>query len=532
MRFISNFLFGVTFLVLLSGCGAGEDAQTDASERPNILFLSVDDMNDWAGVLDGHAGMEIKTPNIDRLAKSSLVFTNAHAAAPACAPSRTGLLTGVHPARIGVDKIPWGDGPQWRNLEVLQDVETIEEFFKNRGYKTLGGGKIYHSQAPPWSPTSQVEPENWDFYYPSPYIQHPHQIRPPDSVIFPDTVNNETRPGGNWWTWGPIQAPDEKMADYHVAEWASYELSQEHDPPFFLAAGTWKPHDPWEIPQKYFDMYPLEEVDRPEYKKDDLNDAFNHGRRGLHEWVLRNNQWDRIVQSYAAAVTFADAMIGRVLDALEQSPHADNTIVVLWSDHGMHMGEKENFEKFTLWERSTRVPLIIHVPEGTEGVPDGTEPGSRYTHPVSLMDLDPTLAEASGFETPAHLDGTSLVPMMTDQSIKRGPVVSSYSFSWGRRENPVTGHAVRSERYRYIYYPSVGLEELYDHRTDPNEWNNIAYRDENEQVVARHRKILRKKFPGLDLTWTEGVPDGFEVTSDGAIRKVEFTPMSEVVSSD
>lgn len=535
MRIVDYFWVVVISCVALTGCGdEGADSQEDSPEGPNVLFLAVDDMNDWAGFLDGHAGMDIKTPNIDRFAESSLAFTNAHTAAPACAPSRTALLTGVHPANIGVDNIPWGDGPQWRELEALQDVETLEEFFKNRGYKTLGGGKIYHSQAPPWSPTSQVEPENWDFYYPSPYIQHPHQIRPPDSVIFPDHLDNETRRdfGGEWWTWGPIPAPDEKMADYHVAEWASYELGQEHDQPFFLAAGTWKPHDPWEVPQKYFDMYPLDEIELPEHKKNDLNDAFDHGRRNIHEWVLRNNQWDNIVQAYAAAITFADAMIGRVLDTLENSPHADNTIVVLWSDHGMHMGEKENFEKFTLWERSTKVPLILNIPKGTEGVPEGTEPGSRYTHPVSLMDIYPTLAEAAGFEIPSHVDGTSLVPMVKDQDIQRGPVVSSYNFSWGRRNESVNGHAVRSENYRYIYYPRVGLEELYDHRSDPNEWNNIAYRDENQEAVEQHRKILRKRFPELDLTWEEGVPDGFELTDDGSIRKTEFTPLSEVTSTD
>lgn len=515
-------LFG--FLWLAAGAGGvwaeGAAKPPEASQHPNILFISVDDLNDWASMLGGHAGMEIKTPNIDRLAASSLLFTNAHTAAPACAPSRTALLTGVHPARTGVENVYWGDGPKWRQFEALQDVETIEQFFKNRGYKTLGAGKVYHSQAPPWSPTSQVEPENWDFYYPSPYISHPHQIRPPEEVIFPEHLDNKTRRdfGGEWWTWGPIPADDEKMADYHVVEWASYELAQEHDRPFFMAVGTWKPHDPWEVPQKYFDMYPLEDVELPEHKKNDLNDAFDHGRRNIHRWVLQNDQWDDIVQAYAASITFADAMVGRLLTALEASPHADDTIVVLWSDHGMHMGEKENFEKFTLWEESTRVPLILNVP----GV---TEPGSRYAHPVSLMDVYPTLAEAAGFEVPAHADGTSLVPMLTDQSIERGPVVTSYQFKWGRREEPVEGHAVRSQHYRYIYYPDVGLEELYDHRADPHEWDNIAYQTGNEDVVRRHRAVLRDLLP--ELTWEEGTPAGYEVTEEEGVRKTDFVPMAE-----
>lgn len=516
-------------LTLGMGCAAGEgDGQPDDPGRPNILFIAVDDMNDWAGFLGGHAEMQIKTPHIDRLAARSLVFTNAHAPAPACAPSRTAILTGVHPARSGLMRNFGGDGPVWREADALRDVETIEQFFKNRGYATLGGGKLYHSQAPPWTTASQVEPENWDFYYPSPHLTHPHQVRPPDSVIYPEGVDNENRPGGRpgWWTWGPIpDIGDEKMADFHVVEWASYELMRERDRPFFLAAGTWKPHDPWEIPQKYFDMYPLEDVERPEYRKDDLGDAFDHGRRDIHEWVLQNDQWDDIVQSYAAAITFADAMIGKLLAALEASPHANDTIVVLWADHGMHMGEKENFEKFTLWESSTRVPLVLHVPEGAPGLVEGTEPGTRYGHPVSLLDLYPTLVEAAGFEAPSHVDGTSLVPMAADPERRRGPVVTSYRFSWGRRDQPVDGHAVRSERYRYIYYPSIGLEELYDHQSDPNEWDNVAYRDEHDEVVQRHRQLLRERVPGL--SWDEGAPAGYEVTEEGRIRKTGFVPAED-----
>ena len=309
-------------------------------EKPNILFIAVDDLNDWVGFLNGHPELNIKTPNLDRLAAKSMIFTNAHTPAPACAPTRAAILTGVHHTRSGAENVYWGDGPKWREFEALKDVETIEQFFKNRGYKTLGGGKIYHSQAPPWAPTSQVEPQNWDFYYPSAYISHPYQIRAPDEVIFPPEDNHENRPGGGWWTWGPIPVPDEKMADFHVVDWASYELSQKHEKPFFIAAGVWKPHDPWEVPQKYFDMYPLEDIVLPECKEDDLEDAFDHGRRWIHKWVIDNDEWKKVVQSYAAAISFSDAMLGRLIDAFEQSDYVDNTILVLWSDHGMHMGEK------------------------------------------------------------------------------------------------------------------------------------------------------------------------------------------------
>lgn len=495
---------------LFNGCA--HSSETPPLEKPNILFIAVDDMNDWVGFLGGHPGMKIHTPNLDRLAASAMVFTNAHTPAPACAPARAAILTGVHHARSGAEHVFWGDGPGWREIDALKNVETLEQFFKRQGYKTLGAGKIYHSQAPPWAPTSQIEPANWDFYYPSSYISHPYQIRGPKEVIYPADVDNESRPGGpnGWWTWGPIPVPDEKMADYHVVDWARYQLSQQHDQPFFLAVGLWKPHDPWEVPQKYFDRYPLEDIVLPAYKENDLEDAYDHGRRWIHQWVVDNKQWEKVVQSYAASMTFSDAMLGRLLEAFEKSEYVENTIVVLWSDHGMHMGEKENIEKFTLWERSTRVPLIISAP-------GRTRPGARCDQPVSLMDLYPTLAELAGFEGPDHLDGRSLAPQIEDPDAPTEPIISSYKFSWA--EDKLTGHAVRSRRYRYIYYPEINLEELYDHDSDPNEWENIAYRPENDEAVQAHRDALQKMLP--ELSWKEAGPAGYSVDAGGNVRKVD-----------
>ncbi len=504
-------LFAAALCLLIIHCGNGQTETID--EKPNVLFIAVDDMNDWVGFLDGHPGMKIHTPNLDRLAASSMIFTNAHTPAPACAPTRTAILSGVHHTRSGPEHVHWGDGPKWREFEALKDVETLEQFFKNRGYKTLGAGKIYHSQAPPWTPTSQVEPANWDFYFPSAYISHPFQIRAPKEVIYPADVDNEGRPGGSdgWWTWGPIPLPDEKMSDYHVVEWAKYQLKQKHDKPFFLAVGTWKPHDPWEVPQKYFDMYPLEDVVLPEYKKDDLEDAFDHGRRWIHKWVVDNGQWKKVIQSYAASITFSDAMVGRLLDALANSEYARNTIVILWSDHGMHMGEKENVEKFTLWERSTRVPLIVSVPGMTRA-------GTKCDQPVSLMDLYPTLVDLAGFDKPSHLDGKSLLPQIKDPDLATSPVISSYRFTWTKQ--PIIGHAVRSLRYRYIYYPEINLEELYDHQTDPNEWNNIAYQKASKKIVKEHRSVLSGVLP--QLSWKAGNPVGFTIDAGGKIRKDDF----------
>jgi arylsulfatase A-like enzyme len=204
-------------------------------------------------------------------------------------------------------------------------------------------------------------------------------------------------------------------------------------------------------------------------------------------------------------------MLGRLMDAFEESEYTKNTILVLWSDHGMHMGEKENIEKFTLWERSTRVPLIISAP----GL---TRPGTQSEQPVSLMDLYPTLAELAGFDQPSHLDGQSLAPQIEKPDTETKPVISSYKFSWAK--DPIIGHAVRSKRYRYIYYPEINLEELYDHDTDPNEWDNIAYRSENKPVIEAHRKVLLNMLP--DLLWEGSEPVGYTVDSDGNVKKDDY----------
>lgn len=515
--------FKIFLPLLLFAFGCSNPNGADFSDKPNILFIAVDDLNDWVGPLGGKEG--IQTPNIDELANSSLVFTNAHTASPACHPSRVAIMTGVHPARTGIMNNEWYDGPKWKSNEKLKNIETLEQFFKNRGYKTLGAGKIYHSIVPPRVTLSQIEPENWDFYYPSPHITMPLQIRAPEDEIYPaDIIGERPHP---YFTWGAIPSKDEKMSDYQVVDWASYELSQNHEKPFFMATGIFRPHEAWEVPQKYFDMYPLDEITLPQTKKDDLVDAVDHGRRGWHKFVLQNDQWKHVVQAYMASITFADAQIGRLLDALKESPHAENTIVVLWSDHGLHLGEKENWQKFTLWEQSTRVPLIFKVP----GI---TDSGTMSAQPVSLLDIYPTLADVTGFDIPSHLDGTSLLPQMKNPERKKDPIITSFNFTYGyrTRNKPFSfgntqligeGHAVRSQHYRYIYYPKIGLEELYDHRSDPNEYTNIAY-EENEEVIKRHRQKLLELLP--DLRWDNEIPLGYEL-KEGRIKNIEYKPMPD-----
>lgn len=455
--------------------------------RSNVFMIAVDDWNDWVGALGGHP--QVKTPNMDRLAASGLLFTDAHTAAPICNPSRTALLTGRRPATTG---IYGNDETPWRNQ--LPDVVTLPQHFRANGYRAMGGGKVFHHGK------GFNDPKSWDEYF----FWNPkgeangwfdNYSFPPD----PEPKRPVTpMPSVSWrnFDWAPLAVRDEDMPDYKVASWACEVLGRRHEKPFFLAAGMFRPHIPWFVPQKYFDMYPLESIVLPAVKEDDLADVPPFARRvalnqhSRHDLVVSSGNWKKAVQAYLACISFSDAMIGRMLDALEKSPERDNTIVVLWSDHGYHLGEKWHWHKQSLWHRATHVPLIMAVP----GV---TKAGTRCQRPVGLIDLYPTLTELAGIGTPGALDGVSLRPLLTEpeRSWERPALVT-----YGRGN-----HAVRSERWSYIRYHDGG-EELYDRRQDPQEWINLAGRAELAGVKNELRRwVPTQEAPGDSVP--TGVPD-------------------------
>lgn len=421
--------------------------------RPNVLFISIDDLNDWVGILGGHR--QARTPNIARLAKRGVSFENAHCTAPACNPSRTAVLTGLRPSTSGV----YGNDQGWR--PVLPDAVTLPQLFRRNGYTAIGSGKVFHFG----------DPRSWDAYHPDPCERPPDGRRatPSDSaLVHIDTIK-----------YGPSRAGrDGVMSDYKIARFVEQQLGKKHDKPFFLACGFFKPHLPWHVPQKYFDMYPLDRVAVPVVEKGDLEDIPEAGRRmarvDTHRALVRKKAWREAVQGYLAALTFADAMLGRVLDALDASDHRDDTLVVLWSDHGWALGEKFHWKKFALWEECTRVPMII----GGPGIAQG-----RCARPVNLVDLYPTLADLCGFGVPAGLDGVSLSPLLSNPAaVWDRPSVTTHGFG---------NHAVRDERWRYIRYAD-GSEELYDHDADPNEWRNLALRPDKDEIKARLAAHLPK----------------------------------------
>jgi arylsulfatase A-like enzyme len=499
------------FLFICLALGA---AHYPTSGKPNVLFIAIDDMNDWIGPLGGHP--QAITPNLDRLAKMGVTFRNAHTASPACHSSRVAIMTGVRPSTSGITaNVFQGIGPNWRKNPKLKEVVTLSQHFRNHGYTAVGGGKIYHSLQ--WWNGSENDPDTWDAYFPEAHKPIPFQVRPPAADVRAHEASCfGRRPLGNHlFGWLPVAVDDAGMSDYQVVEWAVGEMKKKRDKPFFIAAGIFRPHIPWEVPRKYFDLYPLDKIQLPAHREDDLIDTWDHGRRSWHQWVVQNDQWKPAVQGYLASITFADAMVGRLLDGLNQSGRAGDTIVVLWSDHGMHIGEKENWEKFSCWEESTRIPLFVVAP----GL---TRPGSVCDRPVSTLDIYPTLAELACMPLPVHLEGESLASLLKDPvSGKRvQPAISSY-----RRI-----HGVRTEHWRYVFDPGSKLEELYDHRKDQGEYDNLAYVPGHQAVVNRHRALLRHYTPVKPPEGKATPPKAFEQLPDQRIQRTQYFPMARAVA--
>lgn len=461
---------------------AHQPTETLAS-KPHVLFLCVDDMRDWVNCLGGYRGT-VHTPNIDRLAKRGMLFTNAHCASPKCAPSRTAILTGLRPSTTGLyDNSHW-----W--LPNLPDAVTIPRQFRRHGYRVVGAGKIFHHTAGNHPPNQWDEFRKLTFqedpWFRASRTNYPWSKHTPFPAAFPFSG---VKGLGHENDWGALPIADHEYDDARTTEFAVRFLQTRSrgSAPFFLACGLFRPHLPWYVPKKYFDLYPIEKIVLPSVPANDLDDVpaaglrFAEDRRSDFKSIREAGQWKQAIRAYLASITCADARLGRVLDALDQSPHADNTIIVFWSDHGWHLGEKQHWHKSTLWEEATRVPFIISAPGIRSGI---------CRRPVSLLDLFPTMNELAGLESiPAH-DGVSLVPLLRDPQCEwRRPAVIEF-----RRGNA----AVRSDRYRYIRYADGG-EELYDHHTDPHEWRNLA-------GSSHHAGIRKKLADWIPQKWAPSAP--------------------------
>lgn len=446
----------------------------EAAEKPNVLFISVDDLNDWIGCLGGHP--QAKTPNFDRLAASGVLFSNAHCPAPACNPSRGAIMTGISPHVSGLY-----DNRQ-KMRERMPTAELLPRYFSNHGYWSAGSGKILHYF---------IDAQSWDEYFPPKETEDP----------FPRTFYPKERPvnlprGGPWQyvetDWAALDVTDEEFGgDWLVSKWIGEQLSETHEKPFFLACGIYRPHEPWFVPKKYFEPFPLDGIQLPPgYQEDDLDDLPPAGKEaGPNRYfahIREEGQWTQAIQGYLASIYFADTMFGRVLDALENGPNKDNTIVVLWSDHGWHLGEKQHWQKYTGWRVCTRVPLMIRVPKGTTGLPQGTVAGTSCDAPVNLLSLYPTLTELSGLPQKETNDGPSLVPLLKNADADWPHASITYL---GRPGN----YGLSGRRFRYIAYDN-GDEELYDIKTDRYEWANLATKPEFAGKLSELKSHVPKKF--------------------------------------
>jgi len=446
-----------------------------AGERPNVLFLSVDDMNDWVGCLGGYPG--VKTPHIDALAKRGALFADAHCPAPICNPSRTALLTGWAPWRTGVynNDQPWPPS--------LPNAVTLPQYFKNNGYYVAGAGKIFHHVA------GHNPPSQWNEFqlqqFDDPWYRRAEWYPWNTKIPAPPGHPFNGLPGFQGeFDWGALpDRKEEAYGDMAAVDFGRQFLKRDNDKPFFLAVGLWHPHIPMYAPTEYFDLYPPEQVKLPEVLDGDLDDVPAVGRRFAaarieeHDRILREGKWRDAVRAYLACISFADHMIGLLLDALNRSAFARNTVIVFWSDNGWHLGEKKHWHKSTLWQRSTHVPMILAGP-GVEAA------GTARRSPASLLDLYPTLVEMCSLPERKDLDGRSLVPLLKSAGASREPVVSTLM-----RGN----HAVVSKDWRYIRYQD-GSEELYDRNADASEHRNLAGRAD----LAGVRQGLAKMLPTMD----------------------------------
>ena len=445
-------------------------ATATAAEQPNVLFIAIDDQNDWIGHLGGHP--LARTPHLDALAARGTTFTNAHCQAPLCNPSRTSLLLGLRPTTTGI----YGLAPWFRTIPEWADRVTLPQHFASHGYQTAATGKIYHGGTGSRRQPKGNADRQPEFERTAPYGGV--GTKPPQKLIPPTPLGNH--PLMDWGVWPPDN-DDTQKGDYQVASWTVEQIKHApKDQPFFLAAGFFLPHVPCYATQQWFDLYPDDDTVLPPLQAGDRDDTprfswYTHW--SLPEprlrWVREHNQWRNLVRSYLACTSFVDAQIGRLLAALDESGQAENTVVVVWGDHGWHLGEKAITGKNTLWDRGTKVPLIFAGP--------GVTGGQRCSWPVELLDIYPTLVELAGLPARADLEGLSLAPQLSDAAAARSrPAITSHNQG---------NHAVRSEHWRYIQYAD-GTEELYDMQADPHEWKNLASDAASDGVLAAHRRWL------------------------------------------
>ena len=463
-----------------------------ASGPPNILLIMVDDLNTYVGSL-GHPNA--LTPNMDRLAAGGTLFEDAHCQAPICGPSRASLMSGLRPSTTGI----YGhieDNAIRGSSEAMEGIQFLPEYLRANGYHTMGIGKLFHEHVP--EGTLDESGGRVPGFGP----------KPADGKYF------KWKGEGTSTDWGAFPETDEQMPDYESAQWAIERLGQDFGQPFFLGVGFLRPHVPWYVPQKWFDLYEAGDMVTPPYRPDDFDDIPAIASRiddlpmmPTTRWAIENNEWQNIIEAYLACVSFVDHYVGDILEALEQGPHARNTIVILVSDHGYRLGEKGTFAKNCLWEEGTRVPLIFNGP--------GIRPGQTIGEPVELLDLYPTILDLAGLKPNPANEGKSLTPALRGEPM---PEDSTAIVTYGRNN-----HSVISPGWHYIRYED-GSEELYDRNQDPHAFRNVA----GDPAFSGIKAALKERLPQQNRLWA---PASSTAWPEYLVRQREAQMSGEVTLS-
>ncbi|RXP59381.1 sulfatase [Lutibacter sp. HS1-25] len=465
------------FLLILISSTYGIKAQTNVvkqnSNKPNVLFIAVDDLNTWLGCLNNYSNT--KTPNIDKLAASGVLFSNAHCQAPLCGPSRASLMTGLRPSSTGIyGMIP--DEKIRSENPATKEITFLPEYFKNNGYYTMGIGKLFHDHAPDGV-----------------FDESGGRVKgfgplPEKRFVWDGFGTSDRKQYGRTSTdWGAFPEREDQMPDHQSVDWTIERLNKDYDKPFFMGLGFLRPHVPLYVPQKWFDMHPIESIQVAPYLSDDLKDVPQVGldindlpMMPSTEWAIESGEWKKIIQAYLACVSYVDYEIGRVMEALENSKYAKNTVIVLWSDHGYRLGEKGTFAKHGLWDSATKAPLLFVAPNLPKG--------KIIDAPVEMLSVYPTLLELCGLSSYERNEGVSLVQsMLANKPNKKAYALTTYGMN---------NHSVSAGIYRFTQYED-GSQELYNHKIDPNEFTNLAKFPEYKSEIEK----LKKYFPKTNKIW-------------------------------
>ena len=526
-------------LSILAICIAALNHGATAADKPNVILIICDDLNTYIEGFDGHP--QTKTPNIARLSASGVRFTQAHCNIPICGPSRASMFTGVYPHHSGCYGFT-----KWDTYEVLKNSRTMMDHFRANGYRTLGTGKLMHHMV-------RQEWQNYGNradYGPFAFangnkVAHPDVPAPFREIgavdgsfgVFENLSGRKTSDGYpvTWQSggWGPrarplrVESQDDRdlTPDEANGNWAVENIlglaKDKGKQPFFMGVGFIRPHTPLIVPQRFFDMFPLDEIELPVIRPNDVDDTHARSIRGIPDgaepdssrtqdmglrlyrnliesYPTRDEALRRFIQAYLASVASVDEQVGRILDVLESTSLKDNTIIVFTSDHGWGMGEKDYLYKNSLWQESTQVPLIVHAPTVAKA-------GGVSTQPVSLIDIYPTLIDLCELKDDTvkndrghSLDGHSMKPLLGDPAAGKwsGPDEALTAlYKWRTKHDPTgESYSLRSHDWRYIRYEN-GKEELYHTAEDPHEWHNLADQTEHADQLSHFRNRLKARLP-------------------------------------